>query len=155
MNQDSSTLDKLMLRITDKSERSIFQTLPKGYFVLNLEGRILGYNSKCMELMGLGNNGREIVNVDDFLSDYDKKRFGIMLELAELKGHVDDFELEITKPNGQIKIVWISASAIYDSNKNAIALHCLISDMTKEQMFLDQIKEELRTSHSQESDCKS
>ncbi len=145
MNQDSSALDKLMLRLTDKSETSIFQTLPKGYLVLNLTGGILGYNSKCMELMGLGNNKEKTLNVDDFLSDYNKKRFMIMLELAELKGHIDDFELEITKPSGQIKIVWISASAIYDSNKRAIAFHCIISDMTKEQMFLDQIKEELQT----------
>lgn len=146
MNQDSSTLDKLMLRLTDKSETSIFQTLPKGYLVLNLEGRILGYNSKCMELMGLGNNVEETLNMDDFLSGNNKKRFMIMLELVELKGHIDDFELEIAKPDGQIKIVWISASAINDSNKKTIAFHCIISDMTKEQMFLDQIKEELQTS---------
>ncbi|UII76455.1 PAS domain-containing protein [Flagellimonas sp. HMM57] len=145
MSKDISTLDKLMLYLTDKSETSIFQTLPKSYIVLNLVGRILGYNSKFMELMGGGNNEEETLNVDDFLSDYNKKRFMIMLELVELKGHIDDFELEMTRPDGSMKIVWISASAIYDSNKEAIAFHCIISDMTKEQMFLGQIKEELQT----------
>ncbi len=144
MDKDSAVLDNLMLRLMDKSGTSIYQILPKGYIVLNLKGRILGYNSKCKELMDLGNNGVETRNMNDFLSGDNKERFMVMLELAELKGHIDDFELEITKPSGQIKIVWISASAIYDSNKKTIAFHCIISDMTKEQMFLDQMKEELR-----------
>lgn len=134
-----------MLSLMDKSETNIYQILPKGYIVLDVKGRILGYNSKCKELMGLMNNKWETRNMNAFLIGKNKERFMTMLEFVESKGNVDDFELEITKPRGQIKIVWISVSAIYDSNKNAIAFHCLMSDMTKELMFLNQIKEELHT----------
>lgn len=146
MNEDNEVLNNLMLGLTDRCETSIYQILPKGYIVLNLSGKILGYNSKCRELIGLRNSSGETQNMSDFLSGDNKERFMTLLDFVELKGNVDDFELEITKPGGQIKTVWISVSAIYDSNKIAIAFHCLMSDMTKERMFLDQVKEELQTS---------
>lgn len=145
MNKDSSVLDSLMLRLMDKSETSIYQILPKAYMVLNLRGSILGYNSKCKELIDLIKSEGEIKNINNFLLGRNKERFKTMIEYVRLKGNIDDFELEISKPGGQIMIIWISASAIYDSNKNTIAFHCLMSDMTKEQMFLTQMKEELRT----------
>jgi len=143
MNEDNAVLDNLMSSLMDKSETNIYQLLPKGYIVLNLRGKILGYNSKCRELLGLMDSEGGIKNMKDFLIGKNKKKFEVMLEFVELKGKIDDFELEITKPKGQIKIIWISASAIYDSNKDAIAVHCLMSDMTKEQMFLKQMKKEL------------
>lgn len=145
MKEDSSVLGSLMLGLMNKSETNIYQILPKGYIVLDVKGRILGYNSKCKKLMGLMNNKWETRNMNAFLIGENKERFMTMLEFVESKGNVDDFELEIAEPGGQIKIVWISVSAIYDSNKNAIAFHCLMSDMTKELMFLNQIKEELYT----------
>ena len=145
MNEESSVLESLMLSLMAKSETNIYQILPKGYMVLDIKGRILGYNSKCKQLMGLMNNKRETRSMNAFLVGKNKERFMTMLKFVESKGTVDDFQLEITKPGGQKKMVWISVSAIYDSNKNAIAFHCLMSDMTKELMFLNQIKEELHT----------
>lgn len=145
MHEDSSALDDLMLSLKDKGATSIYHILPKAYMVLDLRGRILGYNSKCKDLLGPIHHGGETKNMNDFLVGVNKKRFMIMMELVELMGNVNDFELEITASCGRSKVIWISSSAIYDSKKNAIAIHCLMSDMTREQMFLDQIKEELRT----------
>lgn len=143
MNEHNEVLDNLMLSLMDKSEMSIYQILPKSYIVLNLNGKILGYNSRCRKLLGLMDNEEELKNIKNFLIGENKKKMETMLEFVRLKGSIDDFELEITRSDGQIKIIWISASTIYDSNKDAIAMHCLMSDMTKEQMFLNQVKEEL------------
>ena len=145
MYKDSSILDDLMLSLKDKGATSIYHILPKAYIVLDLRGRILGYNPKCKDLLGLIHHEGETKNMNEFLIGENKERFMIMLELVELMGNVNDFELEITAPCGRKKVIWISSSAIYDSKKNAIAIHCLMSDMTREQMFLDQMKEELRT----------
>lgn len=145
MHKDSSVLDDLMLRLTDKSAKNLYQILPKAYIVLDLGGRILGYNPKGKELLGLIYCEGETKNMSDFLRGENKRRFMTMLEFVELNGNVDDFELEITELSGRTKIIWISSSAIYDSKNNTIAFHCLMSDRTKEQSFLNQIKEELQT----------
>ncbi len=149
MYKDSSVLDDLMLSLTDKSATSIYQILPKAYIVLDLSGRILGYNPKGKELLGLINCEGETKNMIDLLNSENKRRFKTMLEFVELNGNVDDFELKITELSGRTKIIWISSSAIYDSENNAIAFHCLMSDRTKEQSFLNQIKEELQTFSNQ------
>ncbi|MEO9512108.1 MAG: PAS domain-containing protein [Flavobacteriaceae bacterium] len=119
------------------------QILPKCYLVLDFDRNILKYNSKCEAFIGLLEHKGEIKKFDDFLIGENKERFDTMMHMVQLKGCIEDFELEITKPCGQRRNVRISASAVYDSKKNAVAMHCLMSDVGKEQMFLAQLKEEL------------
>lgn len=126
-----------------KSRTRTHQILPKCYLVIDCKGLILKYNSKCKALLGLVDRKDKMQRFGSFLQGEQRERFDTLLHMVQLKGCIEDFELEITKSGGQRKIVWISASAAYDSDKNAIAMHCLLFDVSKEHMFLEQLREEL------------
>lgn len=143
MKENIKDLDHVISNFNKQGRCSVYESLPSGYMAMGLDGKILGINSIGRQILGLTEARKESLLMTDFLCKYEKANFSRMLIMAKLKGCVNDFELKINKGGRQVKHIKISASAIYDSDKNVIGIQCLLYDQDKEKCFIEHVKEEL------------
>ncbi|GAA4303682.1 PAS domain-containing sensor histidine kinase [Aestuariibaculum suncheonense] len=106
------------------------ESIVDAFLIMDLTGNILNMNESARKILNLKENGigynlMAMVNANDF----EKVSFSFKQLLKE--GILTNFELKITTPLQQEKIVHINANVVYE-NGEAIAAQGIIRDITKE-----------------------
>lgn len=119
------------------------ENIPFPCMLIGLKGELLDYNKKAEELFETNFEEERIYDVRPFFSKNGKETFSLFIEMVQIKGMLQDFQMNLKKKKCLSKAVAISGTPIMDNAGNCYAINCFIRDISKEDMFLDQIKTEL------------
>ncbi|HVI49731.1 MAG TPA: PAS domain S-box protein [Candidatus Sulfotelmatobacter sp.] len=120
--------------------QDLYDHAPCGYHSLDGDGVIVRINDT--ELRWLGYDWKEVVGrmrVQDLLTDDSLQRFMNTFEQFKLRGFLQDLMLELTRKDGSIMPVLVSATAIYDANGKYLMSRSTVYDMTERKRIEDDL----------------
>ena len=119
------------LRESEEHLRSIYENLPLAYQSLDEKGYFLDINKAWLEMLGYGRE--EVIGkwfgdfLDNKLHELFRKRF-LHFKTNE---EVNTIEYEMVRKDGAHIIVSFDGHIQYDSQKNFIRTHCILTDITE------------------------
>lgn len=126
--QAEATLKEYASRLED-----LYQNAPCAYCVLDHDGRFIQVNTAGLELFG---GMREDVvgkmKLTDFLTPASKEKF--QDSSLNAQGVIPGLELEITRKNGTLLTVLLSANTLKDASGNFLQNRVMLFDITKRKL---------------------
>lgn len=119
----------------------LYNNAPCGYHTFNSEGFIIDINTT--ELNWLGYSREEVIGqlrFTDILTPESKRRFDVLFPLYLKTGVIKDFIVDITRKNGTVFPVLLSANAVNDAAGNLSQSRATILDYTERKKQDDRIK---------------
>lgn len=116
--RDPATLEQLVLR------------LKEGIYITNDRGEILDVNPACLEILGfaslehLRSHGASRLFVDPEQRDRE-------VELLRREGAVREFELELRRPDGEVRVLLDTCYAVADPETGETLFHGILIDITE------------------------
>ena len=109
--------------------RQLVGQLREGVYVSNIEGRILDANPAFVRMFGLASLD-ELANhtISDFVVD--PARRAAELELIAREGGVREFEMQIRRPDGQVRTLLEACHAASAAGTGATLFHGILVDVT-------------------------
>jgi PAS domain S-box-containing protein len=131
--------------ITDRKRaeekyRSLVSSVQEGIFISTPQGRFLDFNDALLRMSGFGSR-EELLSIDIGKSFYanpaDRERFR---KLLEQHGSVADFEFEMRRKDGEIRIMLESSTAVKDAVGNVSAYQGFLLDITERKRAESEIR---------------
>ncbi|MGA2625389.1 MAG: PAS domain S-box protein [Bacteroidota bacterium] len=118
------------LRKSEEKYRTLFEESKDMVFTASIEGKILDVNPAGLKLLGYSTK-EEMQKLDLALALYwnagDRAKF---VELMQLQGYVQDYELDLKTKDGKRITVLETATAVRDDHGNVVAHRGIIRDIT-------------------------
>jgi PAS domain S-box-containing protein/putative nucleotidyltransferase with HDIG domain len=136
------------LKKSEKKYLDLYQNAPNGYHSIGPGGTILEVNDTWLRMLGY--ERKEVVNkmkLTDLLTEEGQKIFQKTFPVLKGKGSIENIEYTVRKKDGSFLPVLISATAIYDENKNFLQTRTIIRDISARvayRQMLEQALEEWR-----------
>ena len=125
----NAKLESLIKQTTSELE-GVFENIVDAYVVMNLSGDVLKMNEAAETLLGY--TLTDEINLMSLVhpngQDKVAEGFNVLFE----QGAVTDFFVDIIVANGDVRLVHINASMIYDEEGRPIAAQGIVRDITKE-----------------------
>lgn len=116
-------------RKSDKLRRAIIESSPLPIFTLNLEGRVLTWNSSAENILGW--NAEEVIGKPlPIVPHNSKHEFETLMKRVTNEGGFTGLELVRQKKNGDLIDVSISTAPILDDNDEVIGIMASLEDIT-------------------------
>lgn len=110
--------------------RAIVQNLRQGIYITNRSGDILDANPAFLEMFGLtSTDDLQDLRVQDLWVD-PNRRAQQLARLADATA-VQDFELEIKRPDGEIRTVLDTCYSLQDTDSDEVLFHGILIDITE------------------------
>jgi PAS domain S-box-containing protein len=106
-------------RIADK----IMNSINEGLLLISRDGEILSANTAAMEIFGYAGENPSLFR-------WDKIENSVQAVQAMLKSGVEDFEMQVTTPGGESRVLFVSARALEGMAGKSESV-CIIRDITK------------------------
>jgi len=113
----------------EEKYRTLVSNVQEGVFISNPQGRFLDFNDALMRILGFEERD-ELLNADIpsmFVSPADRER---LKKLLQDHGAVADFEYEIRRKDGEVRVMMESSIAVRDAAGNLTALQGFLLDIT-------------------------
>jgi PAS domain S-box-containing protein len=113
----------------EEKYRTLVSNVQEGVFISNPQGRFLDFNTALMRILGFEERD-ELLNADIpsmFVNLADRER---LKKLLQDHGAVADFEYEIRRKDGEVRVMMESSIAIRDAAGNLTALQGFLLDIT-------------------------
>ncbi len=124
----------------EEKYRNLVASVQEGVFISTLQGRFLDFNDALMRIVGYENRD-ELMQVEIaqtlYVSVQDRER---LKKLLHEHGAVNDFEFEIRRKDGEIRVVSESSTAIRDAAGNVTAYQGFLLDVTERQRAEQEIR---------------
>ena len=115
----------------EEKYRNLVASVQEGVFISTVHGRFLDFNDALMRIVGYENRD-ELMQVEIaqtlYANPQDRER---LKKLLNEHGAVNDFEFEIRRKDGEVRIVTESSTAIRDSVGNVTAYQGFLLDVTE------------------------
>ncbi len=125
----NAKLESLIKQTTSELE-GVFENIVDAYVVMNLSGDVLKMNEAAETLLGY--TLTDEINLMSLVhpngQDKVAEGFNVLFE----QGAITDFFVDIIVANGDVRLVHINASMIYDEEGRPIAAQGIVRDITKE-----------------------
>jgi len=113
--------------------------LQEGMYITTLDGKIIDANPAFLEMLGAGSlDELRGVNVNDFLDDEIRAR---EMALLERMRSIRDVELQLTRPDGEMRTVVDSAYLTTDPKSGEKFCHGIMVDITHRKDLQTQLQE--------------
>ncbi|PWT97592.1 MAG: hypothetical protein C5B53_07850 [Candidatus Melainabacteria bacterium] len=125
--QDISNAKTALRRV-----KELYNKAPCGYHSLNQAGVFSEINNT--EVTWIGRHRDELIDkakFSDFLTSASKSEFDTQFALLASQGTISNIELEMLKPNGQIRNVLWSSVARHDEKGKLVTTRCTVFDLTE------------------------
>ncbi|MBI2760613.1 MAG: sensor domain-containing diguanylate cyclase [Chloroflexi bacterium] len=130
-------------RSLDSAEtlRDLVRNLPEGIYITNPNGDILDVNQAFLDLFG-------VASLDDLRSCtaidllVDPAARACELEMLARDGRVRDFELQIRRPDGEVRTVIDTAYVCRDPDTGEIFYHGILTDITTRKELEGRLREQ-------------
>jgi len=110
--------------------RAMVQNLRQGIYITSRSGDILDANPAFLAMFGLTSTDElQTLRVQDLWVD-PKRRVHQLARLAEASA-VQDFEVEIKRPDGEIRTVLDTCYALHDPETDEVLFHGILIDITE------------------------
>lgn len=119
------------------------ENIPFPCMLISIHGELIDYNDKAEELFEVRFKEEGILDITPFLRKNGRGVFSLFSEMVQIKGQIQDFKMDFQKKKQLSKAIAVSGSKITDDTGNCYAISCVIRDISKDDMFLEQIKTEL------------
>jgi PAS domain S-box-containing protein len=113
----------------EEKYRTLVSNVQEGVFISNPQGRFLDFNDALMRILGFEERD-ELLNAEIpsmFVNPADRER---LKKLLQDHGAVADFEYEIRRKDGEVRVMMESSIAIRDAAGNLTALQGFLLDIT-------------------------
>jgi len=113
----------------EEKYRTLVSNVQEGVFISNPQGRFLDFNDALMRILGFEERD-ELLNADIpsmFVNPADRER---LKKLLQDHGAVADFEYEVRRKDGEVRVMLESSIAIRDAAGNLTALQGFLLDIT-------------------------
>ena len=113
----------------EEKYRTLVSNVQEGVFISNPQGRFVDFNDALMRILGFEERD-ELLNADIpsmFVNPADRER---LKKLLQDHGAVADFEYEIRRKDGEVRVMMESSIAIRDAAGNLTALQGFLLDIT-------------------------
>ena len=113
----------------EEKYRTLVSNVQEGVFISNPQGRFLDFNDALMRILGFEERD-ELLNAEIpsmFVNPTDRER---LKKLLQDHGAVADFEYEIRRKDGEVRVMMESSIAIRDAAGNLTALQGFLLDIT-------------------------
>jgi len=113
----------------EEKYRTLVSNVQEGVFISNPQGRFLDFNTALMRILGFEERD-ELLNAEIpsmFVNPADRER---LKKLLQDHGAVADFEYEIRRKDGEVRVMMESSIAIRDAAGNLTALQGFLLDIT-------------------------
>ena len=115
----------------EEKYRTLVASVQEGVFITTTPGRFLDFNDALMRITGYDNRD-ELMQVDIaqnlYVNPAERER---LKRLLQEHGSVNDFEFEIRRKDGEIRIVSESSTAVRDATGNVTAHQGFVLDVTE------------------------
>lgn len=121
--------------------RELFFRLQEGIYITNQKGEILDANPAMLEIFGVGSLRQlQKLRVADLLVEPGMRTKE--MELLHRKGSVQKYELQIRRPDGQVRTVIDTAHATRDPRTGEVLYHGILVDITLRKRLESQLHEQ-------------
>lgn len=105
------------------------------YYRTDAEGRVQEISPSCLSLTGYAQ--REVLgrNVDAFYADPEQRQ--TIIEALHRHGHVDDFEVNLVRKDGLMRVASVTSRMILDAQQRPAGVEGILRDIT-ERKFAEQ-----------------
>jgi two-component system NtrC family sensor kinase len=113
----------------EEKYRTLVSNVQEGVFISNPQGRFLDFNDALMRILGFEERD-ELLNAEIpsmFVNPADRER---LKKLLQDHGAVADFEYEVRRKDGEVRVMMESSIAIRDAAGNLTALQGFLLDIT-------------------------
>lgn len=130
---DKQRKTEQLLRESEQKYRSMNDNIPVGFFRINVDGKIIEYNSFLLNLLNIpAEHDIGQYNGESFYKNpLDRKE---MIRRTIKEKEINGFECRIKKGNGEIAWVSISARAIEDHNGNVLYIDGVFEDISEKKV---------------------
>ncbi len=121
-----------MLQRSEAKYRTILETMQEGFFEVDIKGNLTFFNEATSKILGysreklMGMNSRELTTSES--TGPASKHY---IEFQKSGASTDLGEYEITRGDGSIRLIEISASLIRDKNSKPVGYRGIIRDITE------------------------
>jgi len=124
----------------EEKYRNLVASVQEGVFISTLQGRFLDFNDALMRIVGYENRD-ELMQVEIaqtlYVNIQDRER---LKKLLHEHGAVNDFEFEIRRKDGEVRIVSESSTAIRDAAGNVTAYQGFLLDVSERRRAEQEIR---------------
>jgi len=124
----------------EEKYRNLVASVQEGVFISTVQGRFLDFNDALMRIVGYENRD-ELMQVEIaqtlYANTQDRER---LKKLLQEHGAVNDFEFEIRRKDGEVRIVSESSTAIRDATGNVTAYQGFLLDVTERRRAEQEIR---------------
>jgi len=124
----------------EEKYRTLVASVQEGVFISTAQGRFLDFNDALMRITGYDNRD-ELMQLDIAQSLYvnpaERER---LKRLLQEHGSVNDFEFEIRRKDGEIRVVSESSTAVRDATGNVTAHQGFVLDVTERRRAEQEIR---------------
>jgi len=124
----------------EEKYRNLVASVQEGVFIATVNGCFLDFNDAMMRISGYENRD-ELLAIDIGHQLYvNTAEYERLRKLLNEHGAVNDFEFEIRRKDGEIRMVSESSSAVRDSGGNVIAYQGFLLDVTDRRRAEQQLR---------------
>jgi two-component system NtrC family sensor kinase len=124
----------------EEKYRTLVASVQEGVFITTTQGRFLDFNDAMMRITGYDNRD-ELMQVDIpqaiYVNPAERERLNRILQEH---GSVNDFEFEIRRKDGEIRVVSESSTAVRDAAGNVTAHQGFVLDVTERRRAEQEIR---------------
>jgi diguanylate cyclase (GGDEF)-like protein/PAS domain S-box-containing protein len=121
--------------------RVLSQNLREGIYITDARGRILDSNPAFLEIFGVSSLAElEQYSAADLQADPERR--DLEMRLIERDGAVREFELEIRRPDGQLRTVLDTTYKVRDPETRETCYHGILVDITRRKELENQLREQ-------------
>jgi two-component system cell cycle sensor histidine kinase/response regulator CckA len=132
---------EMLVRESEKKYRSIFEGSQDAIFVSSADGTLLDVNQAAVELLGYPSS-TDVVALPGMAALFTRPgQLGEYHERLRKEGRVRDFEVELTRRDGQKRVVLLSASSESDASGNVTNYRGFIRDITDRRRLEEQFRQ--------------
>ena len=127
------------LRESEERYRRIFEESQDGIYVSSVDGRIIDMNPAGYRMFGydsLEEVKRKNIAKDFYADPNDRRRF---IRRLQKDGYVKDYELLLKKKDGSHLNILVSATPVYDADKNIVGYRGIMRDVTEKKSLEAQL----------------
>ncbi|MBK9391191.1 MAG: PAS domain S-box protein [Bacteroidetes bacterium] len=118
-----------MLKQSEEKYRLLIENQGEGVSIIDLNGTITFANPAAEEMFGVSHNDLVNRNLNDFIS-HDLLNITITLNEIRQKSGKSTFEIEITRPNGEIRTILVTATSQFNNEGMLTGTFGVFRDIT-------------------------
>lgn len=121
--------------------RALVNRLHEGIYITDHDGRILDANPAFLEMLGVASvEELQRIRAEDLYVD--SCRRAEELDILERAGEVQEFELQLRTPQGEVRSYLDTAYAVTDTTTGATLYHGILVDITAMKVLQEQLREQ-------------